>query len=242
MTLISILEIIGVIAASISGALVSVKANLDVFGVVFIGTITAVGGGLIRDLLIGATPPAIFSNLYLLFIAMTSALIVFTVAYVASKKFEVIRQKISIINNVFDAIGLASFTVIGSNVAFSNGLSHNPFLTVTLGMITGVGGGIFRDILTATTPYIFKKHVYALASIGGGILYYILRMYTDYPLLAALISIAFIFLIRMLATKYRWELPKVQLADDDKQLLPFQKDVEPTAQQLEIAITETDKK
>ena len=242
MSLISFLEIIGVIAAAISGALVAVKANLDIFGVVFIGAITAVGGGLTRDLLIGATPPAIFSNLHLLFIAMTTALIVFTVAYVASKKFEVIRQKISVINNIFDAIGLASFTVIGLDVAFLSGLSHNPFLTVTLGMITGVGGGIFRDILTATTPYIFKKHVYALASIGGGIAYYILRMYTNYPQLAALTSIAFIFLIRMLATKYRWELPKVHLADDKQKLLPSQKDVDEREQQLEIAITNTDKK
>ena len=210
MSLISFLEIIGVIAAAISGALVAVKANLDIFGVVFIGAITAVGGGLTRDLLIGATPPAIFSNLHLLFIAMTTALIVFTVAYVASKKFEVIRQKISVINNIFDAIGLASFTVIGLDVAFLSGLSHNPFLTVTLGMITGVGGGIFRDILTATTPYIFKKHVYAVATMLGGIVYYLLRSCTQNIQLASLVAMLLVFGVRMLATKYRWKLPKVK--------------------------------
>lgn len=209
-----VLEIIGTIAFSISGAFVGVKAGLDIFGVLFVGCVTSVGGGILRDLLIGATPPAIFSNLYILLIALLTSAIVFVIAYVYRKKFDEIRGKIEHVNNFFDAIGLATFSVMGTEIAFSEGLSANPVLAVLLGLLTGVGGGIIRDVLTDTTPYIFKKHVYALASIGGATLYYILRLYTVGKLLPTVVSMLLIVLIRMLATKYRWSLPKVRLNDN----------------------------
>ena len=208
-----ILEIVGTIAFAISGALVAVKARLDIFGVLFIGCVTAVGGGITRDLLIGITPPAIFSNLYILLVAGLVSLITFFVAYLHNKHFDTLKEKIEHVNTLFDAVGLAAFSVMGTEVAFVNGLSDNVVLSVLLGMLTGVGGGIFRDILTNTTPYIFKKHVYALASIGGAILYYVLRSLFTESIIPSAVSMVFVILIRLLAAKYRWSLPKVHLEE-----------------------------
>lgn len=210
-TILLILEIIGTVAFAVSGALVAVKANLDIFGVLFVGVVTAVGGGITRDILIGATPPAVFSNGYILLVAALTAVLVFVLAYVKRKKFDEIREKIERINNVFDAIGLAAFSSMGTEIAFVKGLDGNPILSILLGMLTGVGGGMFRDILTSTTPYIFKKHVYALASIGGAALYYILRLFVQTIALPSALAMAAVFAVRMLATKYRWSLPKVRL-------------------------------
>ena len=137
-----ILEIVGTIAFAVSGAFVAVKAKLDVFGVLIIGCITAVGGGITRDLLIGQTPPAIFSNLYVLLIAVLSSAAVFIIARVMHRKFLVAYEKIEPIQNVFDAFGLAAFSVMGTEIAFVHGLSDNFILAILLGVLTGVGGGV----------------------------------------------------------------------------------------------------
>ena len=210
------LEIVGTIAFAVSGAFVAIKARFDIFGVLVIGCITAVGGGITRDMLIGATPPAIFSKIYIVGIACLASLIVFIVAYIKRKKFDEIRERIEHINNIFDAIGLAAFTVMGTEIAFTNGLSENVFLSITIGVLTGVGGGVLRDILTETPPYIFKKHVYALASIIGSILYYLIRLWVNDTILPSIVAMIFIIGIRLLATKYRWDLPKIQLQEKDK--------------------------
>ena len=210
------LEIIGTVAFAVSGAFVAIKARFDIFGVLVIGCITAVGGGITRDMLIGATPPAIFSKIYIVGIACLASLIVFIVAYIKRKKFDEIRERIEHINNIFDAIGLAAFTVMGTEIAFTNGVSENVFLSITIGVLTGVGGGILRDILTETPPYIFKKHVYALASMIGSILYYLIRLWVNDTILPSIVAMIFIIGIRLLATKYRWDLPKIKLQEQDK--------------------------
>lgn len=211
-----ILEIIGTVAFAVSGAFVAIKGKLDIFGVIFVGCITAVGGGMTRDLLIGATPPAIFSNWYILLIAALTSTVVFIIAYIYREKFDSVREKIEHVNNFFDAIGLAAFSVMGTELAFVKGFSDNALLSVTLGMLTGVGGGIYRDILTDTTPYIFKKHIYALASIFGAALYFVIRIWTADTVLPTIVSVLFVITIRMLATKYRWSLPKIRFNEEDK--------------------------
>jgi uncharacterized membrane protein YeiH len=100
-------------------------------------------------------------------------------------------------------------------VAFVFGFSDNMFLAVTLGVLTGIGGGIFRDILTDTTPFVFKKHIYAIASIIGACLYYLLRISFDNLALISAVSMILVVVIRMLATKYHWSLPKIKL-DNEK--------------------------
>ena len=211
-----ILEIVGTVAFAVSGAFVAIKARFDIFGVLVIGCITAVGGGITRDILIGVTPPAIFSKIYIVGIACLASLVVFIVAYIKCKTFDEIRERIEHINNIFDAIGLAAFTVMGTEIAFTNGISENVFLSITIGVLTGVGGGILRDILTETPPYIFKKHVYALASILGAILYYLIRIWVTDTILPSIVAMIFIIGIRLLATKYRWDLPKIQIQEQDK--------------------------
>lgn len=213
-----VLEIIGTIAFAVSGALVAIGASLDIFGVVFVGCITAFGGGIVRDLLLGITPPSIFNNLSMFLLAMMTTIIVFIVAYINRKRFNALRTKTEHINNFFDALGLAVFTVIGAEVGFINGFSDNGFIIVVIGMITGIGGGIFRDILTDTTPYVFKKHVYAVASLLGAVLYLILRRCTDNIPLISILSMTLVFLIRMLATIFHWSLPKVRIDISENKL------------------------
>lgn len=208
-----VLEIIGTIAFSVSGALVSIGAGLDIFGVVFVGSITAFGGGIIRDLILGITPPSIFNNFPMFLLALVTSVIVFIVAYINRKKFNTLRTKTEHVNNLFDALGLAVFTVIGAETGFINGFSDNEFIIIVISMITGIGGGIFRDILTDTTPYVFKKHVYAVASLLGAVLYIILRKYSDNISLISVLSMILVFLIRMLATMFHWSLPKVRIDD-----------------------------
>lgn len=211
-----ILEIVGTVAFAVSGAFAAIKAKLDIFGVLFIGCITAVGGGITRDLLIGETPPAIFGkNLYMLGIAAVSALVVFVAAYLSRNKFLTAYEHVEPIQNIFDAFGLAAFSVTGTAVAFDAGLSGNPVLAILLGVLTGVGGGVFRDVLTSTTPYIFKKHVYALASIGGAGVYYLMRLNMETTLIPSLAAMVLVVVVRLLAAKYRWSLPKVKLEDEE---------------------------
>lgn len=206
-----VLEIIGTVSFSVSGAMVGIKARLDIFGVVFVSAITAFGGGILRDILIGRTPPAIFENGYMVLLSLLSAIIVFVIICFKKDEFSVFEERIESINNFFDAIGLAAFSVMGTEVAFGAGFSENIFISVTLGMLTGIGGGIFRDVLTDSTPFVFKKHIYAVASIIGSVFYYILRNNFENLIVVSVIPMVVIFSIRMLATKYRWSLPKIKV-------------------------------
>ena len=208
------LEIIGTIAFAISGALVAIGANLDIFGVTFIGATTAVGGGVLRDIIIGNNPPMMFLDPTFCLIAAAVSIVVFIVAYINRKHFFSIREKIEHINNFFDAMGLAAFSVTGAEIACVSGYSDNAFIVVILGTITGIGGGIFRDILTDTTPYVFKKHIYALASIFGSLTYFLLSKYLVDTVLPPIVAILLVITIRMLATKFRWSLPRIKVSRD----------------------------
>ncbi len=203
------MEIVGTVSFAVSGALVAIDAKLDLFGVLFVACVTAVGGGILRDLLLGIHPPFIFTNSHFCIMAMVVAILVFLIAYFRRSQFQEFRHRIEVINNVFDAFGLGAFTVTGAAVAYAAGHGDNGFLVVAIGMITAVGGGIFRDILTNSTPYVFKKHIYALASILGSILYYVCRSCSMAEGWMVSLPVILVIAIRLLATKYRWSLPKV---------------------------------
>ncbi len=211
--IIKILEILGTVAFAVSGALVAIKAKFDAFGVIVVGCVTAVGGGITRDILIGRTPPAIFENIYILAIACGVSLIVFIISYVNKKKFLLMDEKIEKVNNYFDAVGLATFSVMGVEIAFVSGFSGNAFLAITLGLLTGVGGGLLRDIFTENLPYIFKKHIYAIASLAGVTAYYLIRLYVADTIIPTVVGFVIIIALRVLATIYRWNLPKVHLPE-----------------------------
>ena len=207
------MEIIGTIAFAVSGALVAISFSLDIFGVAFLGVITAVGGGMLRDLLIGNHPPKIFSLSYLLIIALLTAIIVFVISYINKHRFFEFKEKIERINNFFDAVGLAAFTVTGTQMACTAGFSDKVIFVIFMGMLTGVGGGIFRDVLVSQTPYVLKKHIYAVASIIGSILYYVLSVTLGFEFTGTLISMLTVIVIRLLAAKYLWKLPKIKNPD-----------------------------
>lgn len=209
----SMMEIVGTIAFAVSGALVAIGANLDLFGVVFVASITAVGGGILRDMLLGIHPPFIFVNYHLCLLAILVAVVVFIIARFKRREFQKFRLKIESINNIFDAFGLAAFTVTGAEIAYTQGFGDNWFIVMTIGMLTAVGGGIFRDIITNTTPYVFKKHIYALASIFGSILYYICKKGQLAEIWTVCFTVILVVAIRLLATKYHWSLPKIHIEE-----------------------------
>lgn len=204
-----VLELIGTCAFAISGAVVSIRKHLDFFGVVFCGLITALGGGVIRDILLSNLPPAMFCNYIYAFFAVGSSILTFLFALAAKSSFESKSIHIDRINNTFDALGLGVFTIVGINTALSMGYTDNPFFVIFLGMTTGCGGGLLRDILVREVPFILTEKIYAIASILGGILYYlmVITLQVD-DFLAVICSIAFIVMIRILSSILRWDLPK----------------------------------
>lgn len=192
-----ILEIIGTIAFSVSGAVVGIRKKMDVLGVAALGLITAVCGGVLRDITIGIVPPTAFRNPIYTIIAVAAALIVF---------LPCIREKINLDHFLWvlaDSIGLGAFTMIGVSTGAS---FENVFLEVFLGVITGVGGGVIRDICSGEMPMIFVKHFYACPCIIGAIICSILNGYNAN--LAIISGFLVIVVLRLLAAKYKWHLPK----------------------------------
>ncbi len=205
------LEFIGIAAFAISGAMAAIDREADIFGVLFLAVITALGGGVLRDMMLGHFPPRMFASYAYILTAVICALAVFTDAYVRQESYRRNQQKLDGIVNVFDALGLAVFTVSGMNIAIeAYGLS-NPILPALLGMTTGVGGGMLRDVLTGRMPGVLYKRVYAVASLAGALVYYALLWFGADRLTGAVAAIALILLTRLLATRYKWNLPRIKL-------------------------------
>lgn len=205
--IIFVFEIIGVCAFSISGAVMCITKKLDLFGVVFCGLITALGGGVLRDVLLGLHPPVMFLNYIYCIFAIVSAVTTFFMAKIFKTKFNIIY--INRFNNIFDALGLGVFTIVGINTAIFQGYVHNPYFVIFLGMTTGCGGSILRDIIIREVPMIFSKQIYAVASILGGIVYYLMYIIMDLnEVVSVVCGITSVFVIRILASIYKWNLPK----------------------------------
>ena len=153
-----IIEIIGTVAFASSGALVAIKQRLDLLGVVVLGVTTAVGGGMLRDILLGIVPPSLFMNPVYVYTAFLTAMVLFILVWLNQQILE--SRYISAYEkmmNLFDAVGLGAFTVTGINTAGTAGYGEYHFLSIFLGVLTGVGGGILRDILAGQSPYILRK-------------------------------------------------------------------------------------
>lgn len=204
-----VLELIGAAAFAVSGAMVAIEKKADIFGVLFLAVTTALGGGVIRDVLIGRIPPVMFVSYWYLLISVVAALAVFIDAYLRSEKYKLHLDKLDAVNNVFDAIGLAVFTVSGMNAAMP--VSDNVILVLFVGMCTGVGGGMLRDVMTNTMPKVLRKRVYAVASLIGGGLYYVMHVLNINQLLSVGCGMLVIFALRLFATIYKWNLPSVKL-------------------------------
>lgn len=204
-----VLELIGAAAFAVSGAMTAIEKRADIFGVLFLAVTTALGGGVIRDVLIGRIPPVMFVSYWYLLISVAAALAVFIDAYLRSEKYKLHLDKLDAVNNIFDAIGLAVFTVSGMNAAMP--VSDNIILVLFVGMCTGVGGGMLRDVMTNTMPKVLRKRVYAVASLLGGGLYYAMYALGANQLASIGCGMLLIFALRLFATIYKWNLPSVKL-------------------------------
>ncbi len=208
-TMLLVLELIGTCAFAVSGAVLGITKRFDIFGVIFSGIITALGGGTIRDILLGNLPPAMFRNYIYLIFAVAACLLTFIVASILKNKFSENIVVIDKVNNIFDAIGLGVFTIVGMNVAINSGFSDNFFFVVFLGMTTGCGGGILRDVIVSEIPFVLKKRVYAVASIAGGTAYYVMYiMLQQGVVFSSVVGIMLIFALRILASVFKWDLPR----------------------------------
>lgn len=203
-TFVFVLEMIGTVAFAVSGAMVALKKKMDIFGVAILGIVTAVGGGAIRDIILGITPPTMFEKPVYALVATCVSIVVFIPA---------IRQLLTrnhrvyeITMRVMDALGLGIFTVMGIDRAKTVG-EYNLFLLVFVGVITGVGGGLMRDMMAGNTPYIFVKHVYACASIAGALACAFLWEPLG-AVTAMFIGAGLVLVIRLLAAHFKWSLPR----------------------------------
>ncbi|MBQ6036479.1 MAG: TRIC cation channel family protein [Lachnospiraceae bacterium] len=201
-TVILILEILGSVAFAISGCQVAVKHRMDLLGVFVLGITTAVGGGVIRDLLLDQVPPAMFVD-------PTCALAALGVCVaICIRPIRTFLFNDVIIMRIADSIGLGIFTAIGTAKALSI-FPENYFLAAFVGVITGVGGGILRDVFANEPPYVFVRHIYALASLFGAILYILLSKAVS-PTAGVIVCSCAVILIRLLAGHFRWKLPVLE--------------------------------
>lgn len=210
-TFIFVLEIIGTVAFASSGAMTAIEKKMDIFGVNILGATTAVGGGMMRDIILGVTPPAAFSQpVYILFSILTSTLL-FAIVYTNP---EILHSRIK--SRYYDKImlwcdtaGLGIFTVVGIQTASRILPQDNPFFFVFIGVLTGVGGGVLRDIMAGETPYILIREIYASAAIAGGITCVVCGS-TMGEATATVLGLIVTVVIRSLAAYFHWNLLRIR--------------------------------
>jgi uncharacterized membrane protein YeiH len=194
----SIIEILGTVAFTVSGAFSAMQKKLDWFGVLSISFVTAIGGGTLRDVLIGNTPVTWMRDMTMPITILIAGLI--------SIGFDRYIKNLKVTLFLFDTLGLGLFTVIGIQKGLAVGL--NPAICVALGTITGCFGGVLRDMLLNHIPVLFRKEIYATACIVGGIVYSLAIMVLPEKM-AEIIAIIIICTIRILAVRLKWKLPAV---------------------------------
>ena len=199
----TIIEIIGIISFSVSGAVTAIRKSMDAFGVVILALITTFGGGIMRDLILDVTPPAIFNQPVYIIISIVTAIVVF---FPFIRKFFCLNRKVyDIIMLVSDSLGLAVFAMVGLRAAEAL-YPQNYTLLILVGSISSVGGSVLRDIIIGRTPYIFVKHFYACAAIVGVIVSMILWNFWT-PLGSMIVGAVVVFTLRILAAIFKWSLP-----------------------------------
>lgn len=208
----TVIEALGVIAFSISGAMVAIRRKTDLFGVILLAIITALGGGLTRDVILSFSPPAFFSMKIYILISAVVAVIVFLFARKFSNTYLENELKIEHINDIFDALGLGIFAVMGVKVAFDQGYTDNALICITCGLLSSICGGMLRDVLTNSTPFVLVKRIYAIAALAGASAYYLLHIYGSVvhigDNLALVIGVLITFILRILAMIFKWNMPK----------------------------------
>jgi uncharacterized membrane protein YeiH len=200
MELIYTLDILGTFAFAISGALVASDQKLDLFGVIIIAFVTAVGGGMLRDILIDAHPINWIGDLNYLWVILIAVISTFLFK---SKILPLYKTLF-----LFDTVGISVFTLLGLQKGLTFDL--HPVVALIMGMISAVFGGVLRDVLTNKIPLIFEKEIYASACLAGGLSYLILNQFNVSTDLNFIISASVIVIIRLISVKFHLELPKIK--------------------------------
>lgn len=195
--LVEVLNLTGIVAFAFSGAVVGVRRNMDLFGVLVLAFVTAVAGGTLCDLLIGAVPPAAIRDWHPAALAVGAGLF----AFFYPGFIERLRSPVQL----FDAAGLGIFAVTGTQKALEFGIS--PLMAPVLGMLTGIGGGVARDVLTAQVPGVLRKEIYALAALAGAALVAVGHQLGAPVAMTLLPGAALCFFLRLMAIYYGWNLP-----------------------------------
>ncbi len=210
-----LIENIGIIAFAISGAVVAAKKDMDIFGINLLALVTATGGGLIRDIIIDNIPPAMFVNPAYTIITLITANIAFVVMRLKKPMPKAVTPLYDTLIFWLDTLGLAAFTVDGAFTGIHSPYGDNLFLVAFVGIVTGIGGGIVRDVFADSIPAVLVKHVYAIACIAGSLILVILWKYTGSELISSLAGFFTIVIIRFLAMHFEWNLPTVHLEDSE---------------------------
>ncbi len=213
-TLLDIINIIGIISFAAAGAMVAIDKETDCFGVVLLSLITCFGGGVLRDVMvgqkIGRTMPVFFEGVEMeIIVCVCTALTVFLLALIFKERYVKEEATVDKINNVLDALGLGVFASVGT-AAYA---SVSPFVAITMGLISAVGGSMIRDVILNEIPRVLRKRVYAVACIIGSAVYYVISALVmpgnpSADVVATVACMAVIFTIRMCATAFRWNIPK----------------------------------
>lgn len=199
MDFITLMELIGTVAFAACGALVAIEKELDYYGITFFAITTAVGGGIIRDVLIDVNLPVALANpLYVLISIGTAAVTIFSSKWIL--RYQNVVQ-------FFDAVGLAAFTAIGCEVAVKNGFTSS-FVIITLALLTGTGGGTLRDVFAREIPFVFRKEIYAVASIAGAAAFIPAYHYTTADI-ALYVCFGVTLILRLVSMKMNLHLKKV---------------------------------
>lgn len=193
-----IIDILGTISFAVSGAFLAMEKKLDPFGVLVISFVTAIGGGTLRDMLIGNLPVGWLQN-------ETASIVIFSSA-IAAMIFGRYFKYLSTTLFLFDALGLGLFTVVGIKLGIEKDFSMG--ICIALGTITACFGGVLRDVLLNNIPLLFRKEIYAMACIAGGLIYFLLRYFKVNADFVTILCILIIFTIRILAVRYKLSLPQ----------------------------------
>ena len=192
-------------AFAVTGAFKAIEHKADIVGIIILATITGVAGGTIRDIVLGKTLPNSLIDPAYVIITVVSAIVLFFLYSKMRKHWNVFLK--------FDAIGLGVFTVIGATFAY-NLVGMNFLVIVLAGMLTAIGGGILRDIFVNQTPIVFVKELYASASFIGAVLFYFTLLITNELYAATIIGLVITTVLRLVAMKYNWNLPRVKSSYD----------------------------
>lgn len=208
-------ELIGTFAFALSGAITGLQKRMDILGVCVLGLTTAVGGGITRDLILGITPPSAFRFPVFLCVALSVSILVF-IPWIRRHLFANGRF-FELLLLWTDSAGLGIFTVCGVQVAMISGHGDNAILVLFVAVLTGVGGGVLRDIFAGDRPYIFIKHFYACAALSGAVVCYLPWQYlpsvpTNFDMIA---GFAVVLVLRICAAHFHWSLPKSEGLERD---------------------------